>query len=132
MAQQEFRQPMAGPQQIGANIFAAAEQIARSLFLFGRHVNRRQGAGPIEDGQVCRIATIGLDSIARPTWTECRRNDVTGNRVPLKGSAELEAARSGFVAASHGPVPLQSSDAPQNRRDIRCQRMECRRPLPGQ
>ena len=63
--EQEFRQPMTGPQQIRADVFATAQQVAGRFFLLGRDVDRRQRPGAIQDGQLARIASVGLDPIAR-------------------------------------------------------------------
>ena len=45
---------MPGPQQIGANVFPTPQQIPGGFFLLGRNVNRRQGAGAIENRQLSR------------------------------------------------------------------------------
>jgi hypothetical protein len=63
VTEQEFRQAMAGTQEIDANVFAAAEQIARGLLLFGRNVDRSERVRAVEDRQLGRIATIGFDAI---------------------------------------------------------------------
>ena len=41
MAEEEFREPMPRAEQIGADIFAAAQQIAGGFFLLGGNVDRR-------------------------------------------------------------------------------------------
>ena len=45
-AQQKFREAMPRAQQIRADVFATAQQIARRFFLLGRNVDRRQRARP--------------------------------------------------------------------------------------
>ena len=51
---------MPGPEEIGANIFAAPERVAGCLFLIGRHVDGRQGPGVIQHRHVARIAAACL------------------------------------------------------------------------
>ena len=65
VAQQKLGQPVSRAQQVGPNIFATAEQITRRFFVLGRNVNRRQGAGATEHGELCRIASIGFDPLTR-------------------------------------------------------------------
>ena len=50
-------------QQVGVYVFATPQQIARGLFLVRRNVNRRQRAGPIENGQLPRVPTVRLHAI---------------------------------------------------------------------
>ena len=65
VAQQEFRKAMPRPQQIGANVFPAAQQIPRRFLLARRDVDRGQRARAIEHGELARIASIRLDPVAR-------------------------------------------------------------------
>jgi len=44
MPQHEFRQTMLGTQETGADVFAAAQEIAHRFFLLDGNVNRRQRA----------------------------------------------------------------------------------------
>ena len=67
---------MSGAQQIGANVFAAAQQIAGGFFLLGRNVNGGQRAGAIQDRELAGVAPIRLDAIARPAGNQRRRDDV--------------------------------------------------------
>jgi hypothetical protein len=66
VAQEKLREAMARAQQIGANILATPQQVARRFFLVRRDVNRGEGTGRIEDGQLARVATVGLDAITGP------------------------------------------------------------------
>jgi hypothetical protein len=77
--QEEFRQPMSGPKQVGTDVFAAAQQIASRFFVFGGDVDRRQGASAIQDGELARIAPIGLDAIAGPARNQSGGNHVAGD-----------------------------------------------------
>ena len=78
---------------IGANVLATAQEIPRGFFLIGRDVNRGEGPGAIEHGELRGIASIRLHSIARPSRNECRRDDVAGDRAGLERAAQLEPAR---------------------------------------
>jgi len=49
---------VARPEQVDANVFAAAQQIAGGFFLLGRNVNRRERSGAIEDGELPGIALV--------------------------------------------------------------------------
>ena len=100
--QQEFGQPMARAQEIRADVFATAQEIARRFFLLGRDVDRRQRAGAIEDGELARIAPIGLDPIAGPPRNQRRRDDVTGNAVCGQRALQLKPTRA-RLRSSTGP-----------------------------
>ena len=119
-------------QQIGADVFATAQEIARGFFLLGRNVNRGEGAGAIEDGELAGIAAIGFDAIAGPTGNQRGRDDVARDAVRGQRALQLEATRAGFVAALHRALAAQALDEAQDRRDVRRQRMQRRRPLARQ
>ena len=72
---------MPGAQQIGADVFAAPQQIAGRFFLLGRNVNRRQRPGPIQHRELRGIAPIRLDPIARPPRNQRRRDHVAGDAL---------------------------------------------------
>jgi hypothetical protein len=110
MPPEEFREAMASAEEVGADILATAEQIADRFFLFGGNVNRSQGAGPDEHGQVPRIASIGCDPIARPARNQRRRDDLARHLVRRQKPLQLEAARPRFVAALHRPAPTHAID----------------------
>jgi len=63
MAEEEVREAMAGAQQIGADVFATAEEIAHGLFLIGGDVNRGEGAGTIQHGELAGVASIRFHAI---------------------------------------------------------------------
>ena len=65
MAEEELRQAVACPQEIGTNVLPTAQEIARGFFLLGRNMDGRQGAGAIEHSELTGVAAIGLDAIAR-------------------------------------------------------------------
>jgi hypothetical protein len=103
VAEQEFRESMAGAQQIGANVFATPQKIAGGFFLLGGNVNRGQRAGAEEDRQVSGIPAIRLDAVARPTRNECGG-----------------ATRAGLVAAPHRTsLAFDPPHEAENRRTIR-------------
>src|SRR5689334_11624877 len=65
VAEEKFREPVPGAQEVSANIFPTAQKITRGLFLLGGNVNRREGAGAIKHRELPRITTVGFDAIAR-------------------------------------------------------------------
>ena len=107
MAEEKFGEAVARPEQIDADVLAAAEEIAGRFFLLGRNVDGRQGAGAIEDRELRGIAAVGFDASAGSTRNQRGRDDVTRDAVRRQGTLEFEAARAGFVAA------LDRSRAPQ-------------------
>jgi hypothetical protein len=54
------------PREVGADVFATPQQIPGGFLLLGGNVNRSEGAGAIEHGELPRIASVGLDAIAGP------------------------------------------------------------------
>ena len=123
VAQEKLREPMARAEEIGADIFATPEQIARGFFLLGRNMNRRQRAGPIQHGELAGIAPIGLDAIARATRDQGRRDDLTRRSWrAVRDRCNSNPHGPGFVTALHRPAPPQPLDEPPNRRHVRRQR----------
>ena len=100
---------MPGPQQIRPDVLATAQQVARRLFLLGRHVDRGQRAGSIQHGELPGITPIGRDAIARPPRNQRWGNDVAGDIVRLQRPLQFEPARAGLIAAAHHALPAQSS-----------------------
>ena len=117
MPQEKLREPVPRAQEIGADIFATAQQIPRRLFLFARNVNGGEGARPVQHRELAGIAPIGLDAIAGPPRNQGRCDHVAANVVRSQRTLELKAARTCFVAAlnGRGPQPLHES---QNRRTV--------------
>jgi hypothetical protein len=62
MAEQEFGEPMTGPEEIDTDVFPAAQQIASSFFLLGGDVNGGERPGAIQDGELPGIASIRFDA----------------------------------------------------------------------
>ena len=87
---------MPGPEQIGADVFPTAEEVAGGFFLRGRDVNRRQRAGPIQRRQVRGIPTVGVDPIAGATRDE-RWRDHIAEESP-------RAQRVRWSSKPHGPA----------------------------
>jgi hypothetical protein len=114
-----------------ANVLPAPQQVAGGVFLLGGDVNRGECPGPVEDGELGRIAAIGFDAVAGSSGNERRGDHVTGDAVGRQPTLELEASWPGFVAALHGRRSLQALDEPPDRRQIRRQRMQRRRALAG-
>lgn len=57
---------MARSQQVCANIFTAAKEVAGGFLLLGGDVNSGQGPGPMQHRQVCSVAAVRFHVIARP------------------------------------------------------------------
>src|SRR4029453_19617860 len=110
---------MAGTQEVDAKVFAAAEQIARGLLLFGRNVDRGERVRAVEDRQLGRIATIGFDAIPGAPGNQRGRDDVTRDVVGGERTLQLEATRTGFVAALDGAGAPKTLDEAKKRRDVR-------------
>jgi hypothetical protein len=72
---------MAGAQQIRVECFSTPQEIANCFLLLARNVNRGEGAGAIQNGELARITPIGLDAIARTTWNQGRRDHLTWHVV---------------------------------------------------
>ena len=56
---------MAGAQQIGADVFATAQQIAGGFLLLGRNVDGRQRPGAVQHRELAGVAAVRFDPIAR-------------------------------------------------------------------
>jgi hypothetical protein len=86
------RQPMAGAQEIGAEILTTPQQGAGRLFLLRRNGNRGQRTGPMEHGEPAGIAAIGLDAIAGVSPDQCGRDHVARNRQNLHSPVHIRTA----------------------------------------
>jgi hypothetical protein len=122
VAQEKFRDAVTGTEQIGADILTTPEQIALGFFLLGRNVDRGEGAGAREHGELTRIASIGFDAIARPPGNQRGRDDLTRDLVRGQRSLQLEATRAGFVTAGYWPLASKAVDEAQDRRRVRSDR----------
>ena len=109
VAEEEFRESVTRAEEIGADVFATAQEIARGLFLLGGNVNGGERAGAIEHGELAGIAAIGFDAIARPPRNERRGDDVARNAVRRQRALQFEATRAGFVAALDGTARRRRS-----------------------
>jgi hypothetical protein len=106
-------------EEIGANVLATPQQVARGFFLLGGNVNGGERPGPVEDRQVAGVTTIRFDPIPRAAGDQGRRNHIAGDSLGRGGALQLKAARSRFVAARHRALALQARDEAQNRRRVR-------------
>jgi hypothetical protein len=79
--EEEVGQPMPGAGEIGANVFATAQEVTRGLFLRGGNVDGGQGAGAIRDRELTSIAAIGFHPVPRTPWNQGRRNDIARDAV---------------------------------------------------
>ena len=91
--QQEFREPVAGAQQIGPNVFATPQQIADGLLRLGRDVDGHQRPGPVQHRELARVTPIRFNPITRAARDQGRRNDVARNARGRQCALQLEAAR---------------------------------------
>ena len=129
VAEQDVGQTMPGAQEIGANVFAAAQEIARRLLLLGGNVDGGEGAGAIQDRELAGIAAIGFHPVPRTTRDQRRGDDVARDAVRDQGPLELEPAGAGLVATLHGAAAAYPFDEPQDRWNVRRQLMERGRSL---
>jgi hypothetical protein len=120
---------MARTQQVRADIFATAEEIARGFLLLARDVDRRERPGPIQDGQVAGVALIGFDAIAWPPRNQRRRDHVARDALLGQGPLQLEPTRARLVAAPHGTVARDPFYESKNRLRLRRERVDRRCPL---
>ena len=56
---------MAGAHQIGAEVLAATDEVAKALLLQRGNMAEAEFAGGVEAGEANRIAPIGLNAIGR-------------------------------------------------------------------
>jgi len=129
VAEEEFRETMPRAEEIGADVFATPQQVAGGLFLLGGDVNGGERVGAIEDGELAGIAAVGFDAIAGSTGNQGWGDNVTREAVRRECALQFETAGTGFVTAAKGPLTSEAFDKSKNRRAIRCQRVERRRPL---
>jgi hypothetical protein len=132
VTQQEFGQAVARAQQIGADVFATPQQIARGFFLLGGNVNRRQGAGTVENRELPRITPIRLDAIPWASRNQARRDNVARHLAGGQPALQFETTGTGFVATPDGTLASEAAHEPPDRGEIRRQRMQRRRLLPRQ
>jgi hypothetical protein len=118
VTEQEFRQAMSGTQEIDANVFTAAQQVARGFFLLGGNVNGRERTGAIEHGQLGGIAAVGFDAIPGAPGNQRGGDDITGDLVGGQRPMQLEATRAGFVAALDDAAAPQTLDEAKQRRRV--------------
>lgn len=130
MPEQELGETVFGAEQVRADVFAAAQQIANGFFLLGRNVNRCQCAGAKQHGELRGIASIRLDPVAHAAWDQGRRDHVARDPGGVQRPLQIKPARTRLVATSQvgGPHPRQK---PMNGWQIRRQRMQRWRSLAG-
>ena len=58
-----MREPVTCAEQVRANVFPTAEEIAGSFLLVSGNVDGGEGASAVEDGELPGIATVGLDAV---------------------------------------------------------------------
>jgi hypothetical protein len=132
MAQEKFREAVPGAEEIGANVFATAQQIAGGFFLLGRDVNRGERAGAIQDRELAGIAAIRFDPITGATRDQGGGDDVTRNLMRGEGALQLETTGASLVATLHRPLTPDALHEPENRRTVGREGMQCWRAVTGQ
>ena len=90
---------MSRPEEIGANVLSAAEEIPGSFFLLAGNVNGGERAGAVENRELGRVAPIGLDAIAGAPRDERGRDHVTGDALGREGALQFKPARPCLIAA---------------------------------
>src|SRR5579864_5605634 len=113
--QQELRESMPGSEQVGSNVFAASQQIAGRLFRLSRHMDRRERAGAIEDGEVVGVAAIRLNAITRPTRDQRGGDDVAGHVMGRQPPVQGKTARARLVATADWTTLAHAIDKPADR-----------------
>jgi hypothetical protein len=113
-------------EEIGADVFATAQQVAGRFFLLRGNVDGGQRSGAIEERQLNRVAAVGLDAVARPSGNQAGCNDVARIVMRDQRALQLEAARPGLGAALDRPGAAHALDEAQNRRIVRRQLMNRR------
>lgn len=93
---------MSSAQQIRADVFTAAEEITRRFSLVTGNVDRREGAGPMQDGELTGVAAISLDAITRAPRNQRWRDHLARYVAGAERALQLEAAGPRFVAAAYG------------------------------
>jgi hypothetical protein len=103
-AQEPLAQAMATPLQIGTGIITRPTQVANRFLLRRRRPDLRQQPGAQPLRQFARIATIGLNPVARRLRHERRRDDWTAL------TRAVVACR--CSASPHGPASYQRCTGP--------------------
>jgi hypothetical protein len=114
VTEEEFGEPVTSAEEIDANIFSAPKQVARGFFLLGGNVNRGERAGAKQNGQVVRIAAIGLDAIAGAPRNQGGGDDIAWDRVRGEGALQVEATGTGLVATMDGAMATETFDELQH------------------
>ena len=92
MAEKERAQPAAGPLHVPPGIFAGAHEVPGRFLRHPGDMDRGEGTGPGEDGQLRRIAPVRFHAVPRTTGNQPGCDDRTGDPAGLQIPIELEAA----------------------------------------
>jgi hypothetical protein len=79
LAQQQLRQPVPGPHQIRAGVFAGSDQISSGLLGLGWHPHRGQLSNVQQPRQPLSIAPVGLDPVPGRAFQLGRRDHYTAH-----------------------------------------------------
>jgi hypothetical protein len=130
LPQQEFRQPMAPPQQVRPNVFATAQEIADGFFLLGRYMHGGQCPGPGHQRRLRGIATARLHPVPRPPPHQHGGNHLAGHASRAQKPLQGEAARPRLVVAVDGASRRHLLHGVSQPRQIRRDGLHGRYPIP--
>ena len=103
VAQQELREPVACSHQVGADVLAGADQVAKRLLGRFGDPDRVELSGEQQADQVLGVAAIGLHLLARPSWDLPRRCDHALDPGAVERPGEAIAGRPRLIARPHRP-----------------------------
>jgi hypothetical protein len=96
---EELPEPVPRRSEVLANVVPGADEVSNRLLLRARDGDRGELAGAEKPRELGRVASVGLHPVARANRDERRRDDLARDAHRCELSAQLEAARSRFVAA---------------------------------
>jgi hypothetical protein len=95
-AKQELREPVAGADQVTAQVLAAANEVAEALLLDARHPAERELAGGEQAGEADRVTAVGLHPIVRLARDQTGSDDAEVEPAFGRGTGEREPGRTRF------------------------------------
>ncbi len=100
VTQEELRKPVAGAQDVLAEVLAQAQQVAHRLVLSIGHAHRGEFAGAQQATELARVAAISLHAIAGSHRDQRGSDHLTGHAKPRQAALKLVPVRAGLVAAA--------------------------------
>ena len=98
---EELEHAMPPAEDVAANIVAAADEIAHGLLALVEDVDGGEFPGAKQAHELCGVAPVGLDPLARAARRQRGRDDRTGDAKRDELTVEIVAGDSGFVAGRH-------------------------------